>query len=235
MSSKKIYNKQSQKQKLATLTRGIMIAAGASVVGIFIYLTTFFNAASINQTKAEMHARMMMGYDIPDGSVISTFNWDDKNSVSAVIGPDAISISQSALTSPDGANETKGLSAGKDKKAINLQIPADDEFNTEGIDISFDFRRMEETCNFYSRGSYFNFGMKKGKIIISYRVSLEDGKKDQVAEVTKYEIPQDDQFRNYRFVYDPQNGKGEILVNGVTVWNHVVNRRPYHGILQILF
>ncbi|MEP7170653.1 MAG: hypothetical protein ABI855_14880, partial [Bacteroidota bacterium] len=30
----------------------------------------------------------------------------------------------------------------------------------------------------------------------------------------------DNDFRNYRFMYDPQTGKGEIFVNKVTVWSH---------------
>ena len=220
MVPKKLFSRQSQTQKLTTLTKGILVAAGASVVGIFIYLTTFFNAASVEEAKAEMHARSMMGYEIGDGDVISSFNWDDKIAAKATVGPDAIDISKSAIVTPDGFNETSGLSAGKDKKEINLQIPADREFNSEGIDISFDFKRMEETCDFYSRGNYFNLGMKKGKIIISYKVCLGNNKTQRVDETTKYEIPNDNDFRNYRFMYDPQNGKGEIFVNKVTVWSH---------------
>jgi hypothetical protein len=197
-----------------------MIAAGGSIIGIFIYMTTFFNAAAVDDALAETHARSMMGYDINDGDVIASFNWDEKVAGKATVGPDAIDISKSAEVTADGFNETSGLSAGKGKKEINMQVPADKEFNTEGIDISFDFRRMEETCDFYSRGNYFNLGMKKGKITISYKVCLGNNKTDRVDETTKYEIPKDDDYRNYRFTYDPQTGRGEIFVDKVVVWSH---------------
>ena len=65
-----------------------------------------------------------------------------------------------------------------------------------------------------------NFGMKKGNIIISYKVSTGGGKTDQVEESTRYEIPMDNDFRNYRFTYNPQTGKAEIFVNKVTIWSH---------------
>jgi|SRR6185436_1019049 len=218
--SPKLLTRLNQTQKLTTLTKGIMVAAGISVAGIFIYLTTFFNAVSIDEAQAEVHARSMMGYEINDGDVIASFTWNDKIPGKAAVGPDAVEISQSAVVTPDGFAETSGLSAGTNKKEINMQIPADKGFNTEGIDISFDFKRLEETCDFYSRGSYFNFGMKKGKIIIAYKVTLGDNKTVRVNETTKYEIPDDDDFRNYRFTYDPQTGRGEIFVNKVTVWSH---------------
>ena len=48
--SPKLLQRLNQSQKLTTLTKGIMVAAGASLVGIFIYLTTFFNAASATGT-----------------------------------------------------------------------------------------------------------------------------------------------------------------------------------------
>lgn len=220
MARYRLSQKQSQKQKLTTLTKGIMVAAGASMVGLVIYLTTFLNTASVSESKAEIHARTMMGYEVGDGDIIASFEWDGKTAGNATMGPDAISMSQSATIAPDGSNETSGLSAGADKQDINIEIPATKEFNTEGIDISFDFRRMEESCDFYSRGNYFNFGMKKGKICISYKVSIGDGKGQMIDEVTKYEIPMDENFRNYRFLYNPQSGKGEIFANGVTVWSH---------------
>ncbi|HKR06211.1 MAG TPA: hypothetical protein VJY62_16365 [Bacteroidia bacterium] len=205
---------------MTTLTKGIMVATGASIAGMFIYMTTFFNASSVDEAKAEVHARSMMGYEINDGDVIASFNWDEKIPGKATVGPDAIDVSKTAVVTPDGSGETSGLGAGKEKNEINLQIPADKEFNTEGIDISFDFKRMEKTCDFYSRGNYFNFGMKKGKIVISYKVTLGNNKTERVDETTRYEIPTDNDFRNYRFTYDPQNGKGEIFVNKVTVWSH---------------
>jgi hypothetical protein len=220
MSTKKVFPKLNQTQKMTVLNRGVMIVAAASVAGIFIYMTTFFNTAAVEDAKAELHARSMMGYEINDGDVISSFDWDEKMPGKAAVGPDAADISKSAKITPDGANETSGLSAGKDKKEINLQLVADKEFNTEGIDISFDFKRQEETCDFYSRGNYFNFGMKKGKITVSYKVALGNNKTETLNETTKFEIPKDEDFRNYRFSYNPQNGIAEIYVNKIVIWSH---------------
>lgn len=220
MRDNRLKQQPTQKQKLTILTKGIMLAGGTSIICLIAYFTVMFNSADVEISKAEAQARMMMGYEVGDGEVISSFTWDNKNAAKAFNGPDAISISQSAVVMPDGHGETNGLSAGTDKKDINLEIPAAKEFNTEGIDISFDFRRMEESCDFYSRGNYFNFGMRKGKIVISYKVSVGDGKGVTVNKETRYEIPMDDEFRNYRFLYNPPKGKAEIFVNGVTVWSH---------------
>jgi hypothetical protein len=221
MEKQRFTQRQSQKQKLKTLTRGVMIVAASSMVGIFVYLTAVINTASVEQTKAEMHARLMMGYNLSEGDIIAAYSWNDVQSPSkANIGPDGVSINPGSDVSEGGVDQSYGLSAGGDKKGINLVIPATDEFNTEGIDISFDFKRLEETCDFYSRGSYFNFGMKKGKISIAYKVSIGDNKGLLVDEITAYEIPTDDVFRNYNFTYNPQTGKAEVLVNGVVVWSH---------------
>jgi len=47
---------------------------------------------------------------------------------------------------------------------------------------------------------------------------------ETVTATTDYEIPMDEQFRNYRFIYTPANGKGEIFVNNVVVWSHDGNK-----------
>lgn len=221
MTTHRMKQYQSQSQKMTTLTKGVLIVGATSVIGLSVYFTTMFNtAADIKEAKAEAQARIMMGYEVGEGEVIASFTWDEKNASEAAAGPDAISISKSAIIMPDGTDETNGLSAGTDRKDINLEIPASTEFNTEGIDISFDFRRTEESCDFYSRGNYFNFGMRKGKIVIMYKVGVGDGKGISVHDETKYEIAMDNEFRNYRFLYDPQIGKAEIFVNGVTIWSH---------------
>ncbi|GEM_PF-674936 len=220
MSGNKLIHRQVQKQKLSVLTKGIMIVGGTSIMGLAIYFTTFFNSAKINELKAEQHARSMMAYDVSEGDVICSFTWDENSVLHSAVGAQATSSGNSALVLHDAETESNGLSAGTGKKDIDLEIKSSNEFNTEGIDISFDYRRTEESCDFYSRGSYFNFGMKKGKITIAYKTITGEGAYEKVSETTRYEIPMDDEFRNYRFMYNPQTGKGEILVNNVTVWSH---------------
>lgn len=214
----KMRNRNTQKQKLSTLTKGIMVAAGGSILGMMLYFTVFFNNADVEISKAEEHARSMMGYEITDGEVLASFNFETADLLKAENGIDAASISKSAQITSDGKDDSQGLSPmGKE---LNMKLAKSKKLNPEGIDISFDFRRFEDDCDFYSRGSYFNFGMRKGKIVIAYKVTDMDGYSTQINETTRYEIPRDKEYRTYRFSYDPQKGKAEIMVNGVTVWNN---------------
>jgi hypothetical protein len=212
--------RQVQKPRLTVLTKGILVAGGGSILAAIAYFTLVIQTSGVDNAQAERHARSMMGYDQAEGEIICAFSWDGHNVLQADRGSSAATAGASAVVLTDLDRESNGLSAGKGKQDINLQIPASSEFNTEGIDISFDFRRTEESCDFYSRGSYFNFGMKKGRIAVTYKVSLPGGGTAKVDEATRYEIPADGEFRNIRFVYNPPTGKGEVLVNGVTVWSH---------------
>ncbi len=209
-----------QRQKMSIINKGVLVVAGTSIMGLAVYMTMFMNTTSVTNTKAGTMANMMLGYDLNNGEVVSSFDWNSDDPVKATKGPDAISISRFAQSMGDGVDGSNGLSAGRTEEGINMEIPADNYFNTDGIDISFDYKRAEETCNFFTRGKYFNFGMKKGKLIISYKINLEKGRSYTVNETTDYEIPRDDDFRTYRFMYNPNSGKGEIMVNGVAVWNY---------------
>ncbi|MBL0097792.1 MAG: hypothetical protein IPP46_15805 [Bacteroidetes bacterium] len=62
--------------------------------------------------------------------------------------------------------------------------------------------------------------MKNGKLIVKYKLTASNGKSYSINEETKYEISDDDLFRNYRFIYSPATGKGEILVDQITVWTN---------------
>ena len=59
--------------------------------------------------------------------------------------------------------------------------------------------------------------MKNGKLVIAYRVNLEKGRSYSVNETTNYELVKDNDFSNYRFVSNPNTGKGEIMVDDVVV------------------
>lgn len=218
MGNKTMRYRNTQKQRLSTLTKVILVAAGGSILGMMIYFTIFFNSADVEISKAEEHARKMMGYETTEGEILASYNWESTDLLKAEQGIDASSVSKSAQITADGKDDSQGLSPmGKE---INMKLAKSKKLSPEGIDISFDFRRLEEDCDFYSRGSYFNFGMRKGRIVVSYKVTDMDGFSTQVNETTRYEIPKDSEYRTYRFTYDPQKGKAEIMVNGVTVWNN---------------
>jgi hypothetical protein len=162
---------------------------------------------------------MMLGYDINSGDVIAAYSWDAGELLKAEIGPDAIAASSEAICIEGGTENSMGLSPGKNMKPLNFTIPAVKELNLGGIDMSLDYRKSEENCNLFSRGTHFNMSIKDGKLAIAYKAKGKSKKTITISEVTRYEIPDDDEFRNYRFLYDPVKGRSEIFVNGVAIWS----------------
>ncbi len=209
-----------QRQKMSIMYKAIFVTAGTSIMGLAVYLTVVMNTSNVTDSRAGALTNMIQGYDVNNGEVICAFDWNGDDPTKASKGPDAIKVSPFAVVMSEGVEGTNGLSAGKGKDGIDLTIPTDNYFNTDGIDISFDYKRLDDNCDFISRGRYFNFGMKNGKLIIAYRVNLEKGRSYSVNETTNYELVKDNDFRNYRFVYNPNTGKGEIMVDDVVVWNY---------------
>jgi hypothetical protein len=216
--SKKL--KLRQRQKMSLMHKAILVTAGSSIMGLAVYLTVVMNTSNVTDSRAGAMSNMMLGYDVNNGEVICAFDWNGDDRTKASKGPDAIKISPYATIMSEGVEGSNGLSAGKTKDGIDMVIPTDNYFNTDGIDISFDYKRYDDNCDFISRGRYFNFGMRNGKLIISYRVNLEKGRSYSVNENINYELIKDDEFRNYRFTYNPNTGKGEVMVDGVVVWNY---------------
>jgi hypothetical protein len=206
-----------QRQKLSTLQRGTLIIGGISVVAVAAYFSVIMNTADVEISRAN---ELLISESGGSGETILSFSWDGSSVLVSDKGPHARNVSPNAECAPGAVNNTAGLSAGNSNKDINLTIGPDPSLNTEGIDISLDFRRMEDEGNFYSRGKDFSFGIKEGKVHIRYKLTTPQGKSYLVEETTGYEVPHNDGFRNIRFIYDPQSGKGEILVEKATVWSN---------------
>jgi hypothetical protein len=207
------------KQGLSTKQRLVIVGGGASLLALIAYFTITINTADIQDSTAA-HRDLLVSDPVSNGEVILGFTWDENQPKKPDIGSEAQDISIHAECIPGGVDSSFGLSAGNTMKDINLKLKSDDNLNGDGIDISVDFRRMEESGNFYTRGTSFNFGMQKGKIAINYKLTSINGKSYSIAELTNYDIPEDQQFRNYRFIYNPNTGKGEILVNNATIWTN---------------
>ena len=208
----------SNKLKLSTLQKGLLIAGGTSALTLAIYLGIGINTADINNTKASIP--LMEQDPINNGEIIIGFGWDEGKCLVSEIGPDAIDVCVFAECISGGKDSTIGISAGNGMKNLNLVIPKSDALNGEGIDIAIDYRRFEKAGDFFTRGKDFNFGMKDGKLAIKYKLTAANGKSYSISETTNYEIPEDMEFRNYRFIYSPTTGKGELLVDRVVVWNN---------------
>ena len=155
---------------------------------------------------------------IGNGEIISEFTWDNGGALAATLGPDASRCGEGVHPMSGGRASTMGLSPGENGKGINLEIPVNEMFNTDGIDISIDYRRNEDDADFITRGGSFRFGMKNGYLFIRYAVENHAGRTEQFEANTGFEIPADPQFRTYRFMYNPVDGKAEIFVNHIIVW-----------------
>lgn len=207
------------RQKMKAMHKMVFIVAGASMLGLAAYLTIFMNTTQVTTSKAGQFRNMMVGYDVNNGEVIAAYTFDGPYALKAATGPDAVNISPGAVCMKGGTENSKGLGPGKKQLPLNFEIPAVKELNLGGIDLSLDYRKSENNCNLFTRGTQFNMSVKDGKVAIAYKV--KNGKKTiAVTEVTRYEIPDDDEFRNYRFVYEPVKGRSEIFVNDVAIWSH---------------
>ena len=188
------------------------------VIGWLVYL----NIASLSRIKATGNNEIGGNHLNNNSEIISEFTWEKNPVTQSTFGPDAISVSSSAHSAAGGKASTHGLAPGTSGKNIDFIIASSPLFDQDGIDISLDYRRNEPSGNFFTRGGAFNFGMSKGFILIHFRVEDKKGGYETIRAITGYEIPTDDLFRNYRFIYDPIKGMAEIFVNSIIVWSYAV-------------
>ncbi len=165
---------------------------------------------------------------ICNSQILSSFSWSSGSVTTATTGISAISSSSSATISSGGSNGN-GLNPGLPKTNANITIASSTTFDIDGIDVQFDFQRDEVTANFFERGNSLVFVMTSGNLNVSYRVSDGAGSYSTISSGTIYSVPNDDVFRTYRFVYTPLTGKGEVFVNGTSMWvnNGTANRNMY--------
>jgi len=211
-------------QKLKTIPRFALVAGGLSILTFVAYLSFVVYTTKSEHSLAGKND-LLINDKINNGEIVAAFSWNQSKTMKAEIGADAVDISINAETTFDGVDSTFGLSAGKTKKDINLRLMPNEAYNADGIDISIDYRKLESSGNFYTRGNTFNFGMWNGKVTIKYKVTGQDGKSYIVNETTKYEIPDDNEFRNYRFLFNPSDGKADILVDKISIWSNQAPER----------
>ncbi len=205
--------------------RLIFVVGIASLAFVFtIGVLVFLNLNNQSKSRATGNGSESGGNILNiSGDIITEFTWENKNALIATLGPDAMSAGKLTHTVFGGRASTKGIAPGPEGNDINLEIQGTALFDLEGIDINIDYRRNEESGNFFSRGNGFNFGMEKGFLTINYRVASGRNSFLTIKEKTSFEVPSDPSFRSYRFIYTPSTGKGEIFVNSVMVWSHQGN------------
>lgn len=151
--------------------------------------------------------------------IVSQFEFDSNPVTNATIGPNASAISTSATSSAGGVGGTNGLNAGLPKMNINMVIPGSPTFDVPGIDVSFDFQRDENGGTFFERGNSLRMNGITN-LSVQYRVDDGVGGYNVVNSGNIYSLPNDNTFRNYRFVYTPCDGVGMVLVDGVVIWSN---------------
>lgn len=154
-----------------------------------------------------------------NAQIISQFTWDADPVSAADIGPDATTVSGSAISDVGGVGGTNGLNAGLPKRDVNMVIPGSPTFDVNGIDISFDYQREESAGTFVRRGASLSIN-GCADLSVSFRVDNGVGGFNTINSGNVYAIPDDDIFRNYRFYYMPATGEAALLVNGVVVWSN---------------
>ena len=151
--------------------------------------------------------------------VISSFTWESGSATTAVSGPNATSISSSAVVSTYGTSG-KGLNPGNPKMDVDMVLPGSPYFDVPGIDFSIKFRREESQASFFKRGSQFDFGMDGGNLNVKFSVSNGSGGSTNVNASNLYSVPNDHAFHTYRFKYDSNTGIGQVSVDGSVVYTY---------------
>jgi hypothetical protein len=149
--------------------------------------------------------------------LISQFTWEGASATTAAYGPNATSISSSALIGTDGANGTHGLNPGAGSHDINMILPGS-YFTISSLDISVDFRRKESDASFFNLGS-FDLGMNAGSLHAKFLLSRNSH--DTAINLSGlYNIPSDNAFHTYHFIYNASTGLATVAVDGTTVGSY---------------
>jgi hypothetical protein len=211
------------KNKLRTRLLAVCVVASAFIT-IAVSVLVFMNINNIHKTRASATGTEGGGNNLNNGEILLEFIWEKNPVTLATLGPDAIRSGKDAHVMSGGRSSSGGISPGPNGNNIDLEIKGIELFKQDGIDISIDFRRNEESGDFFSRGNVFNFGMQNGFLTITYCIENKKGRIETISEKTAYEIPEDPIFRNYRFIYTAANGKAEIFVNSIIIWQYQVEK-----------
>lgn len=157
------------------------------------------------------------GMQLNTGEILVSSDFNHDIITKSNIGPDATGYGNKAHLVSGGRSSTKCLSSGG--KDIDLTFENTAMFDQDGVDVSIDYKGDEPTGNFFTRGSAFNFGFNKRFLCIMFKTQNNKGNAVVINATTDYEIPSDEAWRNFRFIYNPVNGRAEIFVNSVPVWS----------------
>lgn len=163
-------------------------------------------------------------------TIFSRFDFNDIPLTMASIGPAGISADINATSNGSSAYITTLCQA---LKGIDLLTNnTSGIYNQPTLGMAFRFRRFETRADFYVRGG-MQFYVDGGALMIAYRTFNNSGSGfiDYGPFNTGYNLPNDNNFHVYDFLYTAADGVGRVRVDGVTVWsNDGPNNRALHWI-----
>jgi hypothetical protein len=163
-------------------------------------------------------------YTTVSAQIISKFTWETNPVTTAVIGPNANSVSSKATSSPGGAGGTNGLNAGTPSTDVDLIFSSVSSLalfdGLNGILVSVDFKRKENTVSFLKRGASIDFGMDNGDLYINFLYKNGSGGSVAVNSGSILTLPSDNLFHTYSFLYDNLSGKATVQKDGITAYTN---------------
>jgi hypothetical protein len=208
-----------KRQSIKIINTTVMMITAISLAGLVSYFLLFINTADPDESDGRPVENMMIGYSVNAGDVLVHFNWDTGAVAQSLAGPDITEFSDGITICANGNDGTNGIGLSEGSKKVFMKIPAFNELNLGGIDVSIDYKFTNSNCSFFSRDNTFDFGLADKKISVDYALEIGQGDIESFRVNTSFTIPDDDEFRNYRFLYDPVSGHAEIMVNGITIWS----------------
>lgn len=160
--------------------------------------------------------------------LISRFTWTSNPLTNAVTGPNATSVSATAVSQYVGGSIGYAINPALPTANIDLIVPGSPYFDVNSIDITLYFRREESVASFWKRGSLFNFHMNNGYLNVTFtttqgstpgNLTINSGNIVAVAD--------DHAFHRYHFQYDNNTGIARVWVDNTVVYTYTgVAGRP---------
>jgi hypothetical protein len=212
----KIQLKQRRSTRQTTKVRMTLVKAAAAIVLITAAgLTLFLQLSQFEDGLASGDKTDLMA----TGPVIIKFTWNYDDVLKADVGSDARDAGPALKHKRLNEKQNMVVYPNISNKGQVMFIPYNKKYDVEGIDVSVDLSGEVNSGCLVSRDN-FELKIINGYLAVAYEVDNGIGEIQSYKAKSSYRIPDDGAFRNLRFIYNPNTGKGELFVDNVIVWNH---------------
>lgn len=211
--------KHKSRSQLRLFNRGVYVVGILSGFVLLIYFYTFFKVSAPIDSEAATEIqddRTIQGVDIDN--IITYYNFDRYPVLKATEGISASKISKYSNIKKGATNNTAGLSAGSESKAINMVFDIHPKFNSAGILMHCSFKQLENTGILFKRGNNFELSFNGNDLRVKYSLFQSEKKSIKVNEKIGNVLNRDGEFTDIRFLYEPTLGLAIVQINGKNVW-----------------